>query len=243
MKIQLALMLLFLVVLLYLFQFFFRSTPLLFPKHSSLQQPPPSNPVEYDYPFCVQKVSSLGHPISPIIPSSCNAGIALLFPNGTVLPPGGFPFVLPNVTHKGVIIIKFAFVRLYPYCLQLMLGLPKSEEIVPVNSTCENGIALYYPNGTIILPNGTRMSDTSGEGKWGIGVYGVDKWGVPVYQHCMQAVTMSGTPIAPVVPLHSSCQNGVALLYPNGTVILPNGVRVNIPYDPAFNTSIAIWNG
>ena len=79
--------------------------------------------------------------------------------------------------------------------------------------------------------------------KWGIGVYGVDKWGVPVYHYCMQAVTMSGTTIAPVVPLHSSCQNGVALLYPNGTVILPNGVRVNIPYDPAFNTSIAIWNG
>lgn len=48
------------------------------------------------------------------------------------------------------------------------------------------------------------MSDTSGEGKWGIGVYGVDKWGVPVYHYCMQAVTMSGTPIAPVVPLHSS---------------------------------------
>jgi len=121
-------MLLFLVVLLLFI-------PILFPRHSSLQQPPPNNPVEYDYPFCVQKVSSLGHPISPIIPSSsCNAGIALLFPNGTVLPPGGFPFVLPNVTHKGVIIIKFAFVRLYSYCLQLMLGLPKSEEIVPVNS-------------------------------------------------------------------------------------------------------------
>jgi len=128
MKIKLALMLLFLVVLLLFI-------PILFPRHSSLQQPPPNNPVEYDYPFCVQKVSSLGHPISPIIPSSsCNAGIALLFPNGTVLPPGGFPFVLPNVTHKGVIIIKFAFVRLYPYCLRLMLGLPKSEEIVPVNS-------------------------------------------------------------------------------------------------------------
>jgi len=38
-------------------------------------------------------------------------------------------------------------------------------------------------------------------------------------------------------------KKGVALLYPNGTAILPNGVRVNIPYDPMFNTSIAIWDG